>query len=70
MTEPIDPNYFAFMLRVWREEAQDRWRASLEDPRSGERQVFADFEQMLDFLRTQAYPDVVAREEDGLETEA
>ena len=70
MTETIDPNYFAFMLRVWREEAQDRWRASLEDPRSGERRVFADLETMLDFLRAQAYPDVGAQEEDRLSAEA
>ena len=57
MTRNSDPNYFAFMLRVWREEAQERWRASLEDPQNGDRRVFADLETMFEFLRTHAYPD-------------
>jgi len=44
--------YFAYMLRLWRSESQDRqqWRASLESPHTGERQVFSSLEQLYAFL--------------------
>ena len=49
------PPYFAYMLRLWRSESQDRqqWRASLESPHTGERQVFSSLEQLYAFLSEQ-----------------
>ena len=46
------PPYIAYMLRLWRSESQDRqqWRASLESPHTGERQVFSSLEQLYAFL--------------------
>lgn len=46
-------NYFAYLLRLWRESGGEsaRWRASLQDPHSGERLGFASLEDLLGFLR-------------------
>jgi len=40
------------MLRLWRAEQDGQfvWRASLESPYTGERQGFADLEQLIVFL--------------------
>jgi hypothetical protein len=47
-------SYRAYLLRLWRvnSEAARRteWRASLEDPRTGERLGFANLEQLFAFL--------------------
>lgn len=50
-----DPPYYAYMLRLWRSESQGRrqWRASLESPHTGERQLFSDLEQLFAFLSEQ-----------------
>ncbi len=50
--ETNDPPYYAYMLRLWRSESQGRrqWRASLESPHSGERQLFSNLEQLFAFL--------------------
>jgi len=47
--------YIAYLLRLWRPDNDDRltWRASLEDPHSGERKGFADLESMFLFLKEQ-----------------
>jgi len=44
--------YQAYLLRMWRVPWKGRWqwRASLENPRTGERQVFAGLEQLFAFL--------------------
>jgi hypothetical protein len=49
--EPRD--YFAYLLRLWREKggAAGRWRASLQDPHSGERRGFANLEELCSHLR-------------------
>ncbi len=47
-------NYFAYLLRLWRETGSDEstwWRASLQDPHSGERVGFANLEDLFGFLR-------------------
>jgi hypothetical protein len=45
--------YIAYLLRLWRERDGElsRWRASLQDPRSGERVGFARLEELFRFLR-------------------
>ena len=49
--EPRD--YFAYLLRLWREKGGEagRWRASLQDPHSGERLGFANLEALCSHLR-------------------
>ena len=42
-------NYRAYLLRMWRTPEGD-WRASLENPHTGERRAFATLEQSLEFL--------------------
>jgi hypothetical protein len=34
--------YRAYLLRLWRESKHDPWRATLEDPHTGERLGFAE----------------------------
>jgi hypothetical protein len=49
-----DPDaYQAYLVRLWRAQCQGRWewRASLESPRTGERQLFGSLEQLFAFLR-------------------
>jgi len=56
-TRPIKPpekKYRSYLLRLWRAETLDQgWRASLEDPRTGERIGFASLEQLFAFLMEQ-----------------
>ena len=46
-------NYKAYLLRLWLagDGDQPQWRASLEDPRTGQVQGFANLEGMLEYLR-------------------
>jgi hypothetical protein len=45
--------YVAYLLRLWREKGGEstQWRASLQDPHSGEKVGFAHLEDLFDFLR-------------------
>lgn len=45
--------YFAYLLRLWREEHTVGWRATLQNPHTGERHSFADLPSLLAFLETQ-----------------
>lgn len=44
--------YFSYLLRLWRgdQSATSGWRASLEDPRTGQRIGFANLEQLFAYL--------------------
>lgn len=42
-------NYRAYLLRLW-PAADTQWRASLEDPHTGERRAFATLEQLWEYL--------------------
>jgi hypothetical protein len=47
------PTYLAYMLRVWlvgSSAGQPVWRASLENPHTGERLAFGDAKDLLTFL--------------------
>jgi hypothetical protein len=48
-------HYLAYMLRLWRAGTSNGpvWRASLENPHTGERHTFADLEALIAHLRTQ-----------------
>ena len=53
MQHPTDPaRYRAFLLRLWQtgEGEAAVWRVLLEDPRTGERQGFADLASLFVFL--------------------
>ena len=46
-------NYVAYMLRLWQvgsRSGKSVWRASLENPHTGERQAFGDVEALVAFL--------------------
>jgi len=51
-TQP-EPDYFACLLRVWRDGAESPWRASVEDPRTGESKHFASPQQAFVFIKKQ-----------------
>lgn len=45
-------DYVSYLLRLWRESGQKAtWRASLEDPVTGERLGFASVDELFDFLQ-------------------
>jgi hypothetical protein len=48
MTQP-DIGYRAYLLRLWRT-PESGWRATLEDPHSGERSAFASLAELLAHL--------------------
>jgi hypothetical protein len=54
-----EPRYLAYMLRLWQVRDNDEmmWRASLEDPHTGERRGFASLEMLVAFLREQTRAD-------------
>lgn len=56
MPEPPGEHcYHAYLLRLWSavEEGQLTWRASLENPRTGERIGFASLQRLFAFLLDQ-----------------
>lgn len=42
--------YFAFLLRLWQENDKSGWRATLEDPHTGERKGFGSLTQLVQYL--------------------
>ena len=54
------PYYFAFLLRLWKEKKSEPaiWRASLEDPYSGEQKGFATLEDLLAYLIRKTKPEI------------
>ena len=47
--------YLSFLLRLWRvkQNGENGWRASLENPRTGEVRGFASLDALVEFLREQ-----------------
>jgi hypothetical protein len=47
--------YRSFLLRLWqvRQNSEESWHASLEDPHTGERHGFANLEALMKFLLQQ-----------------
>ncbi len=46
-------SYFSYLLRLWRERETAPWRATVEDPHTGERWGFANLRQFIAFLEEQ-----------------
>ena len=42
--------YHAYLLRFWRDDELTAWRASLEDPHTGETLGFATMQRLYEFL--------------------
>lgn len=47
------PNYQSYLLRLWREDEHLPWRATLQNPHTGEQEGFASLERLFTFLRQQ-----------------
>jgi hypothetical protein len=45
-------HYHAYLLRLWREEEGMPWRATLQNPHTGEQEGFASVEQLIHFIRS------------------
>jgi hypothetical protein len=62
-----EDQYFSYMLRLWQavSEAGSPWRASLEDPRTGERQGFADLQGLFGYLTERTGPPGASDAERG-----
>ena len=48
---PVD--YLSYMLRLWRTGKESAWKASLEDPQTGERRGFGSLNALVHFLQQQ-----------------
>lgn len=46
-------NYAAFLLRLWREHDNAPWRATLQDPHTGERRSFGSLAHLVAYLEEQ-----------------
>ncbi|HSM55617.1 MAG TPA: hypothetical protein VK879_05615 [Candidatus Sulfomarinibacteraceae bacterium] len=42
--------YIAYLLRLWKEEGQSEWRASLENPRNGQKHYFTSLEALFNYV--------------------
>jgi hypothetical protein len=56
------PDYVSYLLRLWREKGGQTtwWRASLQDPHTGERIGFAHLDELVAFLQEQTGHAVTA----------
>ena len=54
----ISQTYRSYLLRLWRvdEDGGQAWRASLEDPHTGERRGFNNLDGLMEFLKSQTEP--------------
>ena len=43
--------YLSYLLRLWRDDPDAPWHASLEEAQTSERRYFRDADQMMGFLR-------------------
>lgn len=51
-------NYFSFLLRLWRESDSAPWRASLEDPHTGQRRNFARLQDLFQAIEEETSKQV------------
>jgi len=63
--------YLAYLVRLWQvmSGGQLVWRASLEDPRTGEQRGFANLEQLIAFLYAVTGPAAPGAEDPNSSTE-
>ena len=46
-----EADYYAYLLRLWREDGRANWRITLQSPHDGELIKFADLERFWEFLQ-------------------
>ncbi len=48
------PGYRSYLLRLWlvKQNDEQTWRASLEDPRTQQKRLFPSLDALCEFLRT------------------
>jgi hypothetical protein len=65
-------NYHAYLLRLWREDANTPWRASLQEAHAGRSFNFASVAQLIAFIeaQTHASSEVFGHQESDSEPEA
>jgi hypothetical protein len=51
------PDYQSYLLRLWRDSANQPWRASLQCTATGEKLAFADLPTLFTFLSEQLTDD-------------
>ncbi|MCC6169168.1 MAG: hypothetical protein IT329_18240 [Caldilineaceae bacterium] len=59
------PRYISYLLRLWWAGSEDgpSWRATLDNPHSGERQVFGNLAALFTFLEEQTHRSAPGQEE-------
>lgn len=59
------PQYFSYLLRIWSpgDEGEVSWRASLDDPRTGERLGFPCLEALFEYLQEHINQDTGTEKE-------
>jgi len=57
-----NPHYHSYLLRLWRDNSNHPWRASLQSTATGEKLAFADLLTLLAFLVEQLTVDEEASE--------
>jgi hypothetical protein len=67
------PRYRSYLLTFWEERSRDpdtpvAWRFRLEDPHTGERRGFGDFEGLMAFLRGELESGRASLSSDGRDT--
>lgn len=62
-------NYHAYLIRIWRDNEQLPWRATLIMPQTGEQFSFATLEQAMAFLADRVYQtnNVIVQPSDRME---
>jgi hypothetical protein len=55
MKDGQQTNYHAYLLRLWRDGDKMPWRATLENPHSGERRGFASLAHLFAYLETHTH---------------
>ena len=53
MSDRFYADYYVYMFRLWRGESDPFWRASLEDPHTGELRNFASPQRAFAFIEAQ-----------------
>jgi hypothetical protein len=48
--DPRQPGYHAYLLRLWRDNARQGWRASLQSTTTGQRVHFGTLDELFAFL--------------------
>ena len=63
----MENKYYSFLLRLWKSEQIENavtWRASLESTDSTERIIFADIDELVEYINQLTFADIPSNEAD------